>query len=108
MRAFVAAHATDGRMTTQQAADFLGVSRPTVIKLVEQGKIAHCKVGNRRYLALGDVERYRASLGGAVREVFPVEPENVRAAKMRALVRLSEEQGDFDPEPTSMPPSVRR
>src|SRR5262245_18816469 len=33
------------RLTTQEAADFLGVSRPTVVKLLEQGKIPYDQPG---------------------------------------------------------------
>ena len=107
MRDFVITHVADERITTQQAAHYLQVSRPTVIKLVELGKIPHTKVGNRRYLSLSDVEQYRLHSGGLIREEFPQQPEHVRAASMRALVQLAEEQGDFAEEQT-MPPFERR
>lgn len=50
---------TEPRLTTQQAADLLGVSRPTVVRLIESGELAAERNGNRRRLALGDVLAYR-------------------------------------------------
>lgn len=46
-------------LTTEQAAAVLGVSRPTVIRLVEAGRLPARLVGTHRRLALGDVLAYR-------------------------------------------------
>lgn len=47
-------------LTTQQAADLLGVSRPTVVKLIDEGKLPADTPGKRRrLLRLDDVLRYR-------------------------------------------------
>lgn len=46
-------------LTTEQAAAVLGVSRPTVVRLVESGKVPARKVGTHRRLTLGDVLAYR-------------------------------------------------
>ncbi len=46
-------------LTTEQAAAVLGVSRPTVVRMVETGKLPARMVGTHRRLALGDVLAYR-------------------------------------------------
>lgn len=42
-------------LTTEQAAAVLGVSRPTVVRLVESGKLPARMVGTHRRLSLTDV-----------------------------------------------------
>ena len=46
-------------LTTEQAAAVLGVSRPTVIRLIEAGKLDAHVVGTHRRLTLGNVLAYR-------------------------------------------------
>lgn len=46
-------------LTTQQAADLLNVSRPTVVKLIEDGQIPSERISHRRQLRLADVLAYR-------------------------------------------------
>jgi excisionase family DNA binding protein len=42
-------------VTTQRAADLLGMSRPFFIKLLETGAMAHHRIGNQRRVYLRDV-----------------------------------------------------
>ncbi|MCL2850344.1 MAG: helix-turn-helix domain-containing protein [Micrococcales bacterium] len=42
-------------LTPQQAADLLGVSRPTVVRLIDSGELRAERPGNRRRLLLSDV-----------------------------------------------------
>ncbi|MGH7102963.1 MAG: helix-turn-helix domain-containing protein [Acetobacteraceae bacterium] len=46
-------------MTTQQAADFLNVSRPWLIKLIERQDLPHHKVGTHRRIRFADLRRYK-------------------------------------------------
>ena len=68
-------------LTTQQAADILGVSRPTVVKLLEGGGIPFHRVGTHRRINVEDVLRFRAARTAE------------RKAALRELTEISQEIG---------------
>lgn len=53
----------DQEISTQQAAEILGLSRPTVVRLIDEGELAaHVPGAVRRKLRLADVLAYRVEL----------------------------------------------
>lgn len=61
---------TTQRLTTQQAANFLGVSRPTLVKLLEEGRIRFDRPGRHRRVSLLDLLAYQQSRRSERREVL--------------------------------------
>jgi excisionase family DNA binding protein len=49
-------------MTTQSAADFLGCSRPHLVKLLEDGIIPFTKVGRHRRVKFEDLQKYKKAM----------------------------------------------
>lgn len=68
-------------LTTQQAADFLNVSRPYLIGLLEQGAINYTQVGTHRRIRFDDLLVYRQKM------------VNKSKSAMDDLMKLSQELG---------------
>jgi excisionase family DNA binding protein len=49
-------------VTTQAAAEILSCSRPHLVKLLEEGKIAFTKVGKHRRIKFDDIMNYRKEM----------------------------------------------
>ena len=49
-------------VTTQAAAEILGCSRPHLVQLLENGKIAFTKVGKHRRIKLDDIMQYKKQM----------------------------------------------
>lgn len=74
----------DTQLTTQEAADFLGISRPTLVKLLADESIPYDTVGRHRRVMLGDLLTYQARNRAE------------RQAALRQLARLNQESGMLD------------
>ena len=74
----------DTILTTQQAADLLGVSRPTLVRLLEAGDIPFAKPGRHRRIALRDLITYQGQI------------QISRRATIDAMTREAAEDDSFD------------
>ena len=77
-------------LTTQQAADLLNVSRPHLIKLLDQHKLPHRMVGTHRKLLARDVLAYRDKIALERREA------------LARMVEMDEDFGLYDDEPVGV------
>jgi len=57
-------------LTTVQSAEILNVSRPFVVKLLEEGKIPYRKVGKHRRIRFEDVMNYKNTIDQAREEAL--------------------------------------
>jgi excisionase family DNA binding protein len=71
-------------LTTQEAADLLNVSRPFLIKLLEQGKIGFSLVGTHRRIRFDELMAYKKKR------------DDKRSQLLDDMARISQEAGDYD------------
>jgi excisionase family DNA binding protein len=71
-------------LTTKQAAEVLGVSRPFLIRALERGEIPFRKVGRHRRALMKDVLAYKRTM------------QVKRRAALDELVKTSEDIGGYD------------
>jgi excisionase family DNA binding protein len=74
----------DRLLTTQEAADILNVSRPYLVKLLEENRIPYTKAGTHRRIDLEDVIAYKQKRDAE------------RRRGLAELTQLGEEMGDYD------------
>ena len=60
----------NAQLTTQQAADFLNVSRPFLVQLLEQKKLPFRLVGTHRRVRFEDVLRFRETIDADRRKML--------------------------------------
>lgn len=71
--------AVETEVSTQQAADILGVSRPYIVKMLDEGALPYRKVGPRRRLYLDDVMAYKARLDAQRRAALQALADDLQA-----------------------------
>ena len=60
----------ESELRTQQAADYLNISRPSLIKLLEAGQIAYHMAGTHRRVLVRDIAAYKEQRDARARETL--------------------------------------
>lgn len=73
----------NAELTTVQAAEILNVSRPFLIKLLEEGKLPFRKVGKHRRIHMEDVMNYKQTIDREREEVLDQLARDAQEHNMR-------------------------
>lgn len=69
-------------LTTQEAADFLNVSRPYLVRLLEEGKLTFHKVGTHRRVRLANLVAFRTEFESGREKALAELAEQAQALKL--------------------------
>lgn len=72
-------------LTTGEAADFLGISRPTLVKLLENGRIPFSKPNRHRYVLLTDLLEYQKESKRTTRAILDTLSEEAANEKLHEV-----------------------